>query len=53
MNSLPQYQYMVNFIIDAKSEEYPNRSFHLTKLLGFGSEGGAFLATASGWGNNP
>ncbi|CAD8172420.1 unnamed protein product [Paramecium pentaurelia] len=48
-----QYHQQVNTLLDAKTEEYPKRKFQLTKLLGSGSEGGAFLANATEWGNNP
>ncbi|CAD8116049.1 unnamed protein product [Paramecium primaurelia] len=48
-----QYHQLVNTLLDAQTEEYPKRRFHLTKLLGSGSKGGAFLASSSDWGNNP
>ncbi|CAD8172388.1 unnamed protein product [Paramecium pentaurelia] len=48
-----QYNKLVNTLLDAFTKEYPKRRFLLTKLLGSGAEGGAFLASASDWGNNP
>jgi len=48
-----QYNKLVNTLLDVPTKEYPNRKFHLTKLLGCGAEGGAFLASTSDWGNNP
>ncbi|CAD8107733.1 unnamed protein product [Paramecium primaurelia] len=48
-----QYNKLVNTLLDVPTKEYPKRRFLLTKLLGCGAEGGAFLASASDWGNNP
>ncbi|CAK70380.1 unnamed protein product (macronuclear) [Paramecium tetraurelia] len=47
------YKQFVNSLIENATKEYPKRSFHLTELLAFGSEGGAFLAIAKNWGKNP
>ncbi|CAD8161704.1 unnamed protein product [Paramecium octaurelia] len=43
---------LLNTVIEAKTNEFPNRKFTLIKLLGSGSEGGVYIANAQGWGNN-
>ncbi|CAD8177541.1 unnamed protein product [Paramecium octaurelia] len=48
-----KYNLLVNCQIEAKTIDYRNRAFQLKQLLGSGSEGAAYLATAYNWGNNP
>ncbi|CAD8177555.1 unnamed protein product [Paramecium octaurelia] len=47
------FKQQVNLVVEAPTKEHPQRKFHLTQLLGSGSEGGAYLASANDWGNNP